>query len=87
MLTEVTVPVLYLKAQYASICTEVRSAIERVMESQHFILGPEVEALEKEIASYSQCQFGIGVSSGADALLVCLMALGIKPGDEVIICV
>ncbi len=84
MHTQVTVPILDLKAQYASIRTEVQSAIERVMESQHFILGPEVEALEKEIASYSQCQFGIGVSSGTDALLVSLMALGIKPGDEVI---
>jgi dTDP-4-amino-4,6-dideoxygalactose transaminase len=84
MLTQVTVPILDLKTQYASIRTEILSAIERVMESQHFILGPEVEALENEIASYSQCQFGVGVSSGTDALLVSLMALGIKPGDEVI---
>ncbi|MEW6030139.1 MAG: DegT/DnrJ/EryC1/StrS family aminotransferase [Chloroflexota bacterium] len=84
MSAEITVPILDLKAQYVSIRAEVRAAFERVMESQHFILGPEVEALEKEIANYSQCQFGIGVSSGTDALLVSLMAIGIKPGDEVI---
>ena len=84
MTSEITVPILDLKAQYATVRAEVQSAIERVMESQHFILGPEVEALEKEIAAYSQCQFGLGVSSGTDALLVSLMALDIKPGDEVI---
>lgn len=84
MTKEITVPILDLKAQYATIREEVQAAIERVMESQHFILGLEVEALEKEIAEYSQCQFGIGVSSGTDALLVSLMAVDIKPGDEVI---
>jgi dTDP-4-amino-4,6-dideoxygalactose transaminase len=84
MTSEITVPILDLKAQYATIRAEVQAAIERVMESQHFILGPEVEALEKEIADYSQCKFGIGVSSGTDALLVSLMDIGIKPGDEVI---
>lgn len=78
------VPLLDLKAQYATIREEVRAAIDRVSESQHFILGPEVEALEKEVAEYSQCQFGIGVSSGSDALLVALMAINLKPGDEVI---
>ena len=80
----VPVPLLDLKAQYASIRDEVREAIDRVADSQHFILGPEVEALEKEVAEYSQCQFGIGVSSGSDALLVALMAIDLKPGDEVI---
>lgn len=84
MTIDIIVPILDLKAQYATVRAEVQAAIERVMESQHFILGPEVEALEKEIAEYSQCQFGIGVSSGTDALLVSLMALGVKPGDEVI---
>jgi dTDP-4-amino-4,6-dideoxygalactose transaminase len=78
------IPILDLKAQYATIRADVESAIARVMESQHFILGPEVEALEKEIAAYCGCGFGIGVSSGTDALLVSLMAIGLQPGDEVI---
>jgi len=79
-----SVPLLDLKAQYESIRPEVNTAIERVLESQHFILGPEVEALEEEVAAYCQCQFGIGVSSGSDALLVALMAIELKRGDEVI---
>jgi dTDP-4-amino-4,6-dideoxygalactose transaminase len=78
------IPMLDLKAQYATLRKEIHAAIDRVMESQHFILGPEVEALEREVAAYSQCQFGIGVSSGTDALLVALMAINIGPGDEVI---
>lgn len=78
------VPLLDLKAQYAPIREEIREAIDRVADSQHFILGPEVEALEREVAAYSQCEFGIGVSSGTDALLVALMAIDLKPDDEVI---
>jgi len=78
------VPLLDLRAQYATIRDEVQAAIGRVIDSQYFILGPEVKALEEEVAAYSQCQYGIGVSSGTDALLVALMAMDIQPGDEVI---
>jgi dTDP-4-amino-4,6-dideoxygalactose transaminase len=78
------VPLLDLKAQHSTIRSEIRQAIERVVESQHFILGPEVEALEKEIAAFCQARFAIGVSSGTDALLAALMAIQIRPGDEVI---
>ncbi len=78
------VPLLDLKAQYASIHAEVDAAMARVVESQHFILGPEVEALEEKVTEYSQCRFGVGVSSGTDALLAALMALDLQPGDEVI---
>lgn len=83
-MTTQAIPLLDLKAQYASIRDEVDAAIQQVVESQHFILGPEVASLEKEIATYSQCEFGVGVSSGTDALLLALMVIGIKPGDEVI---
>ncbi|HET9130859.1 MAG TPA: DegT/DnrJ/EryC1/StrS family aminotransferase, partial [Terriglobia bacterium] len=78
------VPLLDLKIQYAAIRDEVREALDRVIESQHFILGPEVEALEKEVAEYSQCRFAVGLSSGTDALLAALMAFNIGAGDEVL---
>lgn len=78
------VPLVDLKAQYATIRDEIRVAIDRVLESQEFILGVEVAALEMEVAEYSQCTHAVGVSSGSDALLAALMAIGIQPGDEVI---
>ncbi len=78
------VPLLDLGAQYAAIREEIRSAIDRVCDAQRFVLGPEVEALENEIAAYCRCAHAIGVSSGTDALLASLMAIDLKPGDEVI---
>ena len=81
----VKVPLLDLQAQYAAIRWEIREAIDRVCESQHFILGPEVAALEEEIVTFCGARFAVGVSSGTDALLVSLMAAGIEPGDEVIV--
>lgn len=78
------IPLLDLKAQFKTIEKDVREAMERVFASQHFILGPEVAALEEQVASYTGCKHGIGVTSGSDALLISLMVLGIKPGDEVI---
>ncbi|MBI1388570.1 MAG: aminotransferase class V-fold PLP-dependent enzyme [bacterium] len=78
------VPLLDLKAQYALIKDEIARALEPLYESQMFVLGPEVQALEDEIAAYSQCRHAIGVTSGTDALLIALMALGVAPGDEVI---
>lgn len=77
-------PFLDLKAQFRSIRPEVMAAIESVMDSQHFILGPEVERLEKELGSFTGAQFCVGCASGSDALLLALMALGVGHGDEVI---
>src|SRR5580658_6544128 len=78
------VPLLDLKAQYAEIRAEVLRVIESVCASQQFILGEEVRALEGEIARYCGASAGVGVSSGTDALLLALMALGIGAGDAVI---
>jgi dTDP-4-amino-4,6-dideoxygalactose transaminase len=78
------VPLLDLRAQYRAIKGEVDAAIADVMESQQFILGPKVEECERAVAQYCHCDHGIGMSSGTDALLACLMVEGIGPGDEVI---
>lgn len=78
------VPLLDLVAQYRSIKSEIDAAVQRVFESQYFILGPEVSACETGIAKYSNAAHGCGVSSGTDALLIALMTEGIGAGDEVI---
>jgi dTDP-4-amino-4,6-dideoxygalactose transaminase len=76
---------LDLQAQYASIRDEIRAAIEAVLNSQHFILGPQVTALEEEISRYCGRRFAVGVASGTDALILALRAANIGPGDEVIV--
>jgi dTDP-4-amino-4,6-dideoxygalactose transaminase len=78
------VPLLDLKAQYAQIRAEVMPVIEEVCASQRFILGDHVLGLEAEVAAYCASVAGIGVSSGTDALLLALMALGVGAGDEII---
>ncbi|MCI5073072.1 DegT/DnrJ/EryC1/StrS family aminotransferase [bacterium] len=78
------IPLLDLKAQYQQIKPHIDKAFERVLSSQHFILGPEVNTFELEVALYTHSKYAIGVSSGSDALILALMALGVGPGDEVI---
>src|SRR5687768_4157649 len=78
------VPLLELKTQYRSIREAIDAAIARVVEAQLFILGPEVSALEQEVAALCGVAHGVGMSSGTDALLASLMALEIGPGDEVV---
>ena len=77
-------PYLDLQAQFFTIREEVLDAITHVMESQHFIMGKEVEAFEKEISHYCETPNAVSCASGSDALLLALLGLGIGPGDEVL---
>ena len=79
-----TIPLIDLKAQYRAIKTEIDRAIRRVVEGSQFILGPEVESLERELAVYCGTRYAVGVASGTDALELSLRACGIGPGDEVL---
>ncbi len=78
------VPLLDLNAHHKPLHREIMAALEQVFQSQAFILGPDVGKLEERVAAYCQSKYGIGVSSGTDALLIALMAIGVGPGDEVI---
>jgi dTDP-4-amino-4,6-dideoxygalactose transaminase len=80
----IAVPALDLKAQYASIRDEIDEAVRSVIESQYFILGPEVAQFEAEAARYCRAARAVGCASGSDALLLPLMAWGLQPGDEVV---
>lgn len=82
--TAMEVPLLDLRAQYASIRDEIEPVLREIQEAQMFILGPHVARCEERIAAYSGVAHGIGVSSGTDALLMALMAEGVGPGDEVV---
>jgi dTDP-4-amino-4,6-dideoxygalactose transaminase len=77
-------PFLDLKAEYALMKDDIRAAVDKVLESQQFIMGPEVKQLETAIAAHIGSRFAIGCASGSDALLLPLMALGVNSGDEVI---
>lgn len=84
-MTTTKIPLLDLKAQHEPLRAQLLAAIEKVVDSQAFIMGPEVKILEDRVAAYSQAKHAIGVSSGTDALLIALMALDITVGDEVIV--
>lgn len=78
------IPILDLSVQHQKLATEIEAAVKRVLNSQQFILGPEVRELERELASYCACTEAVGCASGSDALLLALIACGVGPGDEVI---
>ena len=79
-----TIPLLDLNAQHRTIRNEVLAALTRVVDSQHFVLGEEVSALERDLAAYCGVKHAIGCASGSDALLLAVMSLGIGPGDKVL---
>src|SRR5256885_14284123 len=84
MAAKMQVPLLDLRQQHASLREEIRAAIERVFESQQFILGEDVRLLETELARYTHAKYAVGCASGSDAVLLALMALDIGDGDEVV---
>lgn len=79
-----TIPFINLKYQYQALKPEIQARINAVLEHGQYIMGPEVRELEERLAAYTQAKYCITVASGTDALLIALMAIGIKPGDEVI---
>jgi dTDP-4-amino-4,6-dideoxygalactose transaminase len=79
------IPLMDLSAQYAYLCRDITRAIDEVLQSQHFILGPQVASFEKEVAAYCGSAYGVGVASGTDALVLALHAAGVRAGDEVIV--
>ena len=80
-----TVPFINLRAQYLGIREELRAAVEGVLESQQFVLGPHCEALENDLAAFCDAKFAVGLANGTDALTIALAACGIGPGDDVIV--
>jgi dTDP-4-amino-4,6-dideoxygalactose transaminase len=80
----VAIPHVDVKAQYAPLLDELRDRVGRVLDSGHFILGPEVKAFEEEVAAYLGVREAVGVANGTDALVLALEALGVAPGDEVV---
>jgi dTDP-4-amino-4,6-dideoxygalactose transaminase len=82
--TKLLFPFLDLKGEYATMKDEIGAAVDKVLESQQFIMGPEVRQLEAEIAAFTGSSFALSCASGSDALLLALMALGVESGDEVI---
>jgi dTDP-4-amino-4,6-dideoxygalactose transaminase len=81
---KMNVPFLNLQAQYESLKTELLPVVEKTLANGHYVLGPNVTALEQEVAAYTTAKFGVGVNSGSDALTLALRALDVGPGDEVI---
>ena len=79
------VPLFETAATLAPLRDELRAAIDRVLDSERFILGPEVQAFESELAAYTGAAHGVGVANGTDAITIALRAMGVGPGDEVVV--